>query len=59
MRISVCFFDEINDVLNPSTETGGDVNIPKVPPPTTDQMLEVMANLDSSPSRCYSSHYAI
>lgn len=42
------FLYEINDVINPSTETGGDVNVLKGPPPTTDQMAEVIANLDYS-----------
>lgn len=42
------FFDDVNNVVKPSTKTEGDANILKVPPPTTDQMDDIIAKLYST-----------
>lgn len=42
------FFDGVNEVVFPTMETEGDIDILKVPPQTTDQMAHISANLDST-----------
>lgn len=42
------FFEDSNDGVHPTMETEGDANVHEVMPPTTDQMADVNANLDST-----------